>query len=305
MDILKTVLPVIIMLAMGKVFAVKNVISAETVSGIKGLVSGVLLPVVIFNALIMMQFSMRSLTLSLLVYALYTIALFTVLKWVNPKMKHRMSGFLMLGCEGGMMGYALYTSLFGSEALSTLMEIDLGNILFAFTFFIVLIKMANSEEKDTKKVILDSLKTPLVIVVALALLLNVLGVGKWLMNSEIGGLYSAAVTMITSPVNALILLSVGYELKLDMSMMKDIITVSGIRLAVMSLITLIIMTVGRSLINSELLRAAVLFYVVIPPAFITPIFIRDPDESAFAATTLSFYTIITITGYVILAAMFA
>jgi hypothetical protein len=65
------------------------------------------------------------------------------------------------------------------------------------------------------------------------------------------------------------------------------------------------MTAGRSLINSELLRAAVLFYVVIPPAFITPIFIRDPDESAFAATTLSFYTIITITGYVILAAMFA
>lgn len=305
MDILKTVLPVIVMLALGKFLAVKNVITAETVSGIKGLVSGVLLPVVIFNALIRMQFTARSLMMSLLVYVLFTIALLIALKWINPKMKYRMSGFLMLGCEGGMMGYALYTSLFGNDALPTLMEIDLGNILFAFTFFIVLIKMANSEEKDTKKVILESLKTPLVIVVAAALLLNALGVGKWLMSSEIGGLYSAVVSMVTSPVSALILLAVGYELKLDASMMKDVITVSGIRLAIMVTITVILLTAGSSLINSEQLRAAVLFYAVIPPQFITPIFIRDPRESAFAATTLSFYTIITIIGYIILASMFA
>ena len=125
------------------------------------------------------------------------------------------------------------------------------------------------------------------------------------MNSEIGGLYSSVVTMVSSPVNALILLSIGYELKLDLSIMKDVITVSGIRLAIMSAITVIILTAGGSLINSEQLRAAVLFYAVIPPAFITPMFIRDAEESAFAATTLSFYTIITIAGYVILAAMFA
>ena len=305
MDIVKAVLPVIVMMVMGKALAVKHVISADTVQGIKGLISGVLLPVVIFNALVMMQFSTRSLMLSLLVYALYTIALFMVLKWINPKMKYRMSGFLMLSCEGGMMGYALYTSLFGNDALSTLMEVDLGNILFAFTFFIVLLKMANSDGKDTKTVIVDSLKTPLVIVVAAALIMNVLGMGRWLMNSQIGGLYSAVVAMISSPVNALILMAVGYELKLDASMMKDVIKVSGIRLVIMGIITAVILTAGSSLINSEQLRAAVMFYAVIPPAFITPMFIRDPGESAFAATTLSFYTIITIIGYIILAAMFA
>ena len=305
MSVLKTVLPVIIMLAMGKIFSVKKVISGETVHGIKDLISGILLPVVIFNALLTMQFSARSLALSLMVYALYSIALFAVLKWINPNMKRKMSGFLMLGCEGGMMGYALYTSLFGSDALSTLMEIDLGNILFAFTFFIVLIKMANSDEKDTKKVILESLKTPLVAVVAIALILNVLGFGSWLMSSEIGSLYSAVVSMITSPVSALILLCVGYELAFDPAMMKDVVKVSLIRLAVMGVITAIILTAGHSLIVSEQLKAAVLIYAVLPPQFITPIFIRDPKESAFAATTLSFHTLITIAGYVALAAVMA
>lgn len=303
MSVLKTVLPVIVMLLLGKLFSIKKMISSETVHGIKDLISGVLLPVVIFNALLMMQFSVRSLLLSLLVYALYSIALFAVLKWINPKMKHRMSGFLMLGCEGGMMGYALYTSMFGSEALSTLMEIDLGNILFAFTFFIILIKMANSEEKDTKKVILESLKTPLVSVVAIALIMNVIGVGKWLMASETGSLYSAVISMVTSPVSALILLSVGYELEQDPVMMKDVVKVSIIRLAVMGFITAILLTIGSSLIISEQLRFAVLIYALLPPQFITPIFIKDAKESSFAATLCSFHSLVTIAGYIVLAAI--
>jgi len=303
MDILKTVMPVIVMLALGKMFALKKVISAETVSGIKGLISGILLPEVIFNALLTMQFSMRSLSLSLLVYVLYTIALFAVLKSISPKLKYRMSGFLMLGAEGGMMGYALYTSLFGSEALSTLMEVDLGNILFAFTFFIVLIKMANSEETDTKRVILDSLKTPLVSVVAIALVLNVLGVGRWLMASEAVSLYTAVISMITSPVSALILMSVGYELELDAALLKDVGTVSIIRLFIKASITAILLTAGRFLIISDQLRAAVLIYAILPPQFITLIFIKDSKESSFAATVLSFYTLITIGGYIVLAAM--
>lgn len=303
MDILKTVMPVIIMLALGKIFAIKKIISAETVTGIKGLISGVLLPVVIFNALLTMQFSMRSLSLSLLVYVLYTIALFLVLKFISPRLKYRMSGFLMLGAEGGMMGYALYTSLFGSEALATLMEVDLGNILFAFTFFIVLIKMANSDEKDTKKVIVDSLKTPLVSVVAIALVLNVMGIGEWLMSSQIGSLYTAVINMVTSPVSALILMSVGYELELDPALLKDVGTVSIIRLLINALITLVLLTTGRFLIISDQLMTAVLIYAILPPQFITPIFIKDTKQSSFAATVLSFYTLITIAGYIILAAI--
>ena len=302
MDILKTVMPVIIMLALGKIFAIKKIISAETVTGIKGLISGALLPVVIFNALLAMQFSMRSLSLSLLVYVLYTIALFLVLKFISPRLKYRMSGFLLLGAEGGMMGYALYTSLFGSEALSTLMEVDLGNILFAFTFFIVLIKMANSEESDTKKVIIDSLKTPLLSVVAIALMLNVTGIGKWLMASQIGSLYTAVVNMVTSPVSALILMSVGYELELDPALLKDVGTVSIIRLLINALITLVLLTTGRFLIISDQLMTAVLLYAILPPQFISPIFIKNTKESSFAATVLSFYTLITIVGFVILAA---
>ena len=290
------------MLALGKIFAIKKIISAETVTGIKGLISGALLPVVIFNALLAMQFSMRSLSLSLLVYVLYTIALFLVLKFISPRLKYRMSGFLLLGAEGGMMGYALYTSLFGSEALSTLMEVGLGNILFAFTFFIVLIKMANSEESDTKKVIIDSLKTPLLSVVAIALMLNVTGIGKWLMASQIGSLYTAVVNMVTSPVSALILMSVGYELELDPALLKDVGTVSIIRLLINALITLVLLTTGRFLIISDQLMTAVLLYAILPPQFITPIFIKNTKESSFAATVLSFYTLITIVGFVILAA---
>lgn len=118
----------------------------------------------------------------------------------------------------------------------TLMEMDLGSILFAFTFFIVLIKMADSDEKDTGKVSLDSLKTPLVIVVALALLLNISGFGKMLAASSFESLYSSIVAMVTSPVSAMILLSVGYELGFNASVLKEAAKVSGIRIRINAVI---------------------------------------------------------------------
>lgn len=302
MKVLNAVVPVMVMLAMGKLFALKHIISKETVKGMKDLVSGILLPVVIFNALLTASFSARSLILSMLVYVLFAAGFMIAVKLIRPRMKHPMSHFLMLGCEGGMIGYSLYTSLYGADALSTLMEIDLGNILFAFTIFIVTIKIANSESGDTKAVILDSLKTPLVIVVVLALALNFTGFGKMLLSSPVGGLYSSVVNMITSPVSAMILLSVGYELQFDASMMKDVVKVSGIRLILNGLIAAIILTVGKSLINSDMLFTAVILYAVLPPQFITPIFIKDEKESSFAATTLSFHTLVTIAAYIAIAA---
>ena len=88
-------------------------------------------------------------------------------------------------------------------------------------------------------------------------------------------------------------------------MMQDVVKVSLIRLAVNSIIVAIILTAGHSLIISEQLKTGVLLYAVLPPQYITPIFIRDAKESAFAATTLSFHTLITIAGYIILAAIAA
>ena len=302
MDVLVTVVPVVLMLVLGKVLSMKQMISKETVTGIKGLISDIMLPVVIFNALLTASFDRRSFTLSLVVYALFSVFFFAGRALFKDKFNFSMSPFLLIGCEGGMLGYSLYTSLYGAEALSTLMELDLGNILFAFTFFIVTIQMANSDNNDTKAVIINSLKSPLVSVVAAGLILNVLGFGSMLMASKIGVLYSALVSMITSPLTALILLCVGYELSFEADLMGDVVKVSVIRMVMSGIIGALLLFVARPLIISRALFVAVLLYVCLPPQFITPIFIKDDREAQFAATTLSFYTVVTIIAYICIAA---
>lgn len=93
-----------------------------------------------------------------------------------------MGPFLLGGAEGGMLAYPLYITLYGTQGLPTLMTVDLGNILFAFTFFIVLINMATNESADKKAVIKSSLTHPLVITVATAIILNMMGLGRVLLT---------------------------------------------------------------------------------------------------------------------------
>ena len=57
---LATILPVIFMLALGKVFREKHFLTEEQIAGMKKLVSQLMLPIVIFNALITSTFTTKN-----------------------------------------------------------------------------------------------------------------------------------------------------------------------------------------------------------------------------------------------------
>jgi hypothetical protein len=214
-----------------------------------------------------------------------------------------MTPFLLAGSEGGMLAYPLYITLYGASALSTLMPIDLGNILFAFTFFIVLIHLKNAEDSDRRTTIIKSLTSPLVLIVAAALILNVTGLSRFLTDSPVTPIYTAVESMIASPLTALILLSVGYDLRFNAKLMKNVLKTCGLRAILMLMVMGFLLTVGRNLIDSKELLVAVLLYFSLPPQFVTPVFVRNENERAYVATMLSCYSILTIVVYTIIATM--
>ena len=302
MKVISSVLPVIAMLVLGKILALTNSISEKTISEVRNFISNILLPVVIFNALLNASLSLRSFKLSLLVYLLYLIMLM-MNRWIFKSLfSYKTSSFLMVCCEGGMIGYSLYTSLFDQEALSSLMELDLGNMLFAFSVFILLIKSENKENKGLTNNIKGILKTPLLSVVMVAIFLNLAGIGRALNNSKYLSLYTSLVEMISSPVNALILITIGYNLSFNKSTLKEVLKVSILRLIMNILSAVILLTLGNALIINNELKIAVLIFAILPPSFITPVLIEDEEESAFASTVISFYIPLTIVSYVLIAA---
>ena len=300
MQVLATVAPVILLLGMGKLFSLKKILTPDTIRGMKYLVSNIMLPVVIFNALISAVFTKESIVLSLIVYAVFTVIMYLSLRIGKKINGYEMTGFLMAGAEGGMFGYPLYIALYGASALSTLLIIDLGNILFAFTFFIVTINIYNNRDADRKKILIDSLKSPLVLITAAAILLNVTGIAGWFLNLPAAQVYNAVQSAVTAPVTALVLITVGYDLSFDRKLMGPVLKAGILRLLLMSLSAAALLIFAGGLIREQQLRVAVLLYFSLPPQFITPIFVKDEGEREFTATAISLYSLVTVLAFVLI-----
>lgn len=299
MNTLTIVLPILLMLGLGKFLSVKQIVSAEAITGMKTLISSVMLPAVIFNAILTTDFDQNALMLCLIVYVLYTIILLLSCK-LNHKDKYVMSSFLLAGTEGGMLGYPLFMSLYGTDSLSVLMPLDLGNILFAFTFFIVLIQIANNPRTDKKEVIVHSLNSPLVICTAAAIILNITGAGSCFLSTAIGDVYRSIISMVSAPITALVLISVGYDLNFVKELMPAVLKSCLKRMLIMAGCLTLMLTVFRGLIQTQQLLVACVLYFSLPPQFVTTVFVKDVNERRFVATTLSVYALITITCFTLL-----
>ena len=106
-QILAKVLPVLVMIALGRVCATKGILSDEQHAGLKNIIGDILLPVVLFQAFFTAEYGRRMLLVFVLVFAGYGAALaagYGLRRFVKPY--DRFMPLLMTSAEGGMLGYA-------------------------------------------------------------------------------------------------------------------------------------------------------------------------------------------------------
>ena len=121
------------------------------------------------------------------------------------------------------------------------------------------------------------------------------------MSTVLFDVYRETVSLLTAPVTMTVLLTVGYDLSLRKDMIFPVLKESLIRLAVMALSAALILLVFRKQLTTLELKTAVVLYFSLPPQFITPILIQDDKERTFTATMISFYVLITVIAFVIIA----
>ena len=86
-QILTMVLPVLVMIVLGRVCAVTGILNDEQHTGIKNIIGNILLPVVLFQAFFTADYGARMLLVFVLVFAGYGIALaagYALRKLVQP-----------------------------------------------------------------------------------------------------------------------------------------------------------------------------------------------------------------------------
>lgn len=320
MKTLTVVIPVILTILLGFFLARKKILGRSGIDDIKTLVSRVLLPVAIFNALGTAEYSGRTF-LMIGVMLLMEIATFAIGFCMKPLFREpyrRYVPFLVSIYEGGMLAYPLYMNLVGAEHLSKIAMLDISGSLFGFSVWMgMLVQQENHEKVSPRALARTAFHTPAFIATILGVVCGLTGVIKLLTASPAGPVYSAGISFLTTPLNALILLAIGYDLAPEggriVSALKAVLCRLVLQAAACAAVLFATARVfagdpsGNSSGNPSemiLVMTAVMAYMSVPTTFSMQAYVKDEEGSRFVSTTNSIYALVTIVLYVFITAWF-
>lgn len=289
------------MIAVGVWCRVSGFLSAEGIGNIKKLVTKVILPAAIFQALSTAEYTGCTAVVVALVFGveLLTFGVGFLLRKVMPAAYARYIPVMVCLYEGGMIAYPLFANLCGAENLSYMAMLDIPGLLFGFSIYMGLLEeMEMGTRPSAKNLARDALRNPAFIASALGVLCGLTGVVRWIMDSPAGTAWQSTVNMLTSSLTAMILLVVGYSLKPDRASLKPCLQTIVLRLLVQTGAVVITVAGLRVLMpgDNRIILAAVI-YMSAPATFSMQSFLRSREGSAYAATTCSLYVLISVAVY--------
>ena len=303
-QILAKVLPVLVMIALGRVCATKGILSDDQHAGLKNIIGDILLPVVLFQAFFTAEYGRRMLLVFVLVFAGYGAALaagYGLRRFVKPY--DRFMPLLMTSAEGGMLGYALYALLCGADQTKTYAMVDIGQTMFAYTVFLTALKAADGEKMTPQFIVKNMLTNKACIGMLLGIVLGALGVHKAIDGTAAGEIVTSLLSFITAPTSALILIVMGYQLHVGHALLRPVLTTMGLRLGVLAAVCAAVSGILFAVIpfDKGLLLALMLQYTL-PAPFIIPLFADLGDDAEYVSTTLSLGTVLAVVLFFFLAA---
>lgn len=290
-SVIQTVLPVFLALALGMFCRSKHFLSREGVDALKKVVINLTLPFVLLNAFATAEYSVSALILPALMFVICCLALGLGYLAVRIfKTKGRLSAFLMSGFEAGMLGYALFVLLFPDVSVSRFALPDIGQTLFVFTLYKILL----SGKRDWKAIGKDMATTPILWAVAAGVLIGATGFYGKLQQWGVSGVLDASTDFLAAPTGMVILLTVGYDLVIKEIPWKKTAGFIVMRLVIMAICFAVAVFLNRSILNNVLFEGAMLLMLILPPPYVIPVFADEPEERVQIASALSALTLVTI-----------
>ncbi len=315
-DVLQTILPVIVMLVIGMLCRSKKLLSREGINSLKNVVVNITLPAVLLNAFAATQYTLMDIVIPLAMFGVCTAA------WALGKasmkifkLSSRFVPFLTTGFEAGMLGYALFTMLYGSERTAEFARIDLGQVLFVFTLYKILLSLSDPKQiknessgenrTDLKSLLKEMITSPIIIAIITGVLIGATGFYQALIPSGISGILDACTSFVAAPTSAIILLTIGYDLVLGDIPWLSAGKVVLLRFGIMQLLRIALLLLLRVIWPESPLTAAINVMFILPPPFVLPVFADDEDQRVYVSSALSLSTLAAIIGFAVLAVLAA
>ena len=300
--VLQVVLPVIVLL--GSLVRKRKLATPEGMGHIKGILVNLCLPAVLFRTFYAMEFTWKETGIFFLMGGV-TLTGF-LLGFLMRRLLRARYGILPWLCttiEGGSIGYALFILLFGQSNLYHLALLDAGNALIQWTVVMTVLAMRGRDRQSPGQ-IARSLISPINVAIAAGLLFSVTGLGRGISATQAGKTLEAVLDFVGTPVSAMIMLAVGFDLRFEQIQWKETAKAVASRVAVYALLgTAVYLLLGRMSPDDALYPAAALIYFILPPTFAYSVYVKEEKESAYLGGFLAVYTLLTIAAFVLLAAL--
>ena len=298
--ILNTALPVFAALFIGILCRKRNILSREGVAALRKLAVDITLPAVLFSAFATAEYTPRSMLIPLLTFVLCVLALlfgFGLKKLFRQE--SRLMPYLMTGFEAGMLGYGLFALLYPGQSNAAFAIIDLGQVLFVFTVYKGLI-MGKGSAKELAK---QAFSSPVLWAIIAGMLFGITGLYKALQPSGVAGVIDTLAAFIAAPTSVLILISIGYDLQLENTPWKRVLSYTGMRVLTMGVIAAAAIAVNRLLLGGIMHEGALALMLILPAPYVLPVFSDAEEEREDIASTLSVMTLLSLVLFSVMAVL--
>lgn len=300
-EMLSIVLPIILILCLGYYCKKKGVLDENGVVGIKAVSIRFLWPLVLFYAFFTASYGVETILYAGVNFVTNAIA-FVIGLLMRKKVKaHAFSyPYLLSGFETGMIGYAMYTLLFGAENISYLALLDVGHALFIFPIFLSHLNMEQGEG-DLKSSVKNMLLSPIMIALIIGMVSGLTGFGQFVMQSEAGIVINEAYGLVSSANVLMILVVMGYNLSFSVEQVRASLNVIVTRIVIMTACAFAsLWLIAQFVPVGEYLLCAVAITYMMPPVYMLAVYVKDKKENEFMSTTSSVFTVLTIAAFLVL-----
>ena len=302
LNIAQVIAPILAAVVLGMVARRREIMTAQDVRGLQQFVMKFGLPCVIFNSCLTADIGAESLTSMVLVIPSVLFGTLWAFRARKKALPYHNLPQLFTAQETGMLGIPLFMILFGTAEAYRMGVLDLAQAVTAYPT-IAILSAASAENPSPKAILKSVLTSPLLIMSALGLTLNISGIGAWLDSLGIRAVITESTGFLGQPISALMIFAVGYNFSLEKGSRSAIFRISVGHFLYFALWGLAIQGILFLIPNVDsLTRWATLMYCTLPASYLAPTLGRSQEDYTVASGVCSLLTIPALLVFCIIAA---